>query len=485
VMIAHGSTSDPAGKEGLAALTAEAVTDGGFRNGNTLVTKEQLAELTMPWGSGARPSVFTSARATTYFFTAPREVIAQYVRDVLRPMLTAPAFEADEVDRLKNEALSAITSLRSEDLEALGLAAIDQYVLAGTGYAHATVGSETAVPTLTRDDVARFYRDFYRPENAIVGVSSTDAAVVEAVTAAVREMNRDAGTPSPDVPMPKPAAFTGRHALVVEEPNAPAASVHFGFPIEVGRTHADYWPLYVANVWLGTHRDSTGVLYNRIREERGYNYGDYSYIEYWGGRSSSLFQVFNQPREQQYFSIWVRPVKHEHAVHLMKATTYEVEQMIRNGLTAADVEAAKNKARVLYLNLGETVPRLIGARVDDAFYGARQGFLDAYLQQLDRVTVDQVNAAIRRHISTDNIKYVVVTSTPHVQATVAQIRSTEPVFGKTWQEYEFTQAKLPDGTTVWQIPEAKVPTVQLDAAWANYPLNVQDVQVQHVKDMFK
>lgn len=32
------------------------------------------------------------------------------------------------------------------------------------------------------------------------------------------------------------------------------------------------WPLYVANVYLGTHRDSFGQLYQKIREERGYNY---------------------------------------------------------------------------------------------------------------------------------------------------------------------------------------------------------------------
>ena len=485
VMITHGSTSDPAGKEGLASLTGDMITDGGFRNGDRVITKEQLAEMTMPWGSGARPTVFASARATTFYFTAPRDVIPQYVRDVLRPMLAAPVFEAEEVERLKNEALSAITSLRSEDLEGLGLTAIDQYVLAGTGYAHATIGSETAISALTRDDVARFYRDYYRPENAIVGVSTSDGAVVDAVRAAVREMNRDASTPPPPAPAVAPASFTGRHALVVEEPNAPAASVHFGFPFAVNRTHADYWPLYVANVFLGTHRDSTGLLYQKIREERGYNYGDYSYIEYWTGRSGSLFQIFNQPREQQYFSIWIRPVKHEHAVHLMKATTYELEQMIRNGLTAEDVEAAKKKARVLYLNLGETVPRLIGARVDDAFFGVERGFLDSYLQQIDAVTVDQVNAAVRRHLSTDHIKYLVVTSTPHVQRTVEQIRSNAPVFGKTFQEYEFTQAKLADGTTVWQIPEAKVPTVQLDAVWANYPLNVRNVEVRHVKDMFK
>jgi len=487
VMIAHGSTSDPAGKEGLANLTSDAVTDGGYRGPNGIVTKEQLAELTNPWGSGARPSVFTTARATTFFFTAPREVIGRYVTEVLRPMLTAPQFKAEELERLKNETLSQISSLRSEDLENLGLAAIDQYVLAGTGYAHHTVGRETTVPTITRDDVMRFYRDFYRPENAIVGVSTNDPAVVDPIREAVRAMNRDATTPSPQVAQPQPQSFTGRHALVIEEPNAPAASVHFGFPLTVNRTHPDYWPLYIANVWLGTHRDGFGQLYQKIREERGYNYGNYSYLEYWSGRSSNLFQVFNQPREQQYFSIWVRPVKHEHAVHLMKATTYELEQMIRNGLTAQQVEESKGKARVLYLNLGETVPRLIGARVDDAFYGVQSGggFLDSYIDAINRVTPQQVNDAIRRHLSADNVKYVVVTSSPHVQNTVNQIRSSEPVFGKSWQEYEFTTAKLPDGTTVWQVPEAKLTTVQLDAVWAAYPLDVRDVRVMNVNEFLK
>jgi len=484
VMITHGSASDPAGKEGLASLTADAVTDGGFRSGSAIVTKEQLAEKTNPWGSGARPSVFTTPRATTFFFTAPREVLGEYVRDVLRPMLNEPVFAAAEIDRLKNEAASQITSLRSEDLELLGLTAIDHYVNAGTGYAHPVSGKEKSIPGLTRDDVLRFYRELYRPENAIIGISSTDTTVVDLVRNAVREINRDATTPSPDVAMPKPEAIAGRHAIVLEEPNAPAASAHLGFPIDVNRNHPDFWPLYVANVYLGTHRDGFGQLYQKIREERGYNYGDYSYIEHWSGRSFSLFQLFNQPREQQYFSLWIRPVKHEHAAHLLKAVTYELDQMIRNGLTPEQVEGSKKKARVLYLNLAETVPRLVGARVDDAFYGTSGGFLDAYLEQIDRVTPEQVNAAIRRHLSTANVKYVVVTSTPHVQTTAAQLRENAPVFGKSWQDYEFTQAKLADGTTVWQVPEAKQPTVQLDAAWAHYALDLKSVEVQHVKDWF-
>ena len=485
VMVTHGSTSDPAGKEGLASLTADMITDGSYRGPSGVVTKEQLAEMTMPWGSGARPSAFAASRTTTFFFTAPRDVLPQYVRDVLRPMLAEPLFAQAELDRLKNERMSTITSLRTTNLENLGLSALDQYVLAGTGYEHHAVGSEASIPTITRDDVVAFYRAHYRPETIIAGISTADAAVVQQIRDALRDVNRDATTPPPAAPSAQPARFTGREALVIEEPNAPAASIHLGFPTVVNRAHEDFWPLYVANVWLGTHRDSFGQLYQKIREERGYNYGDYSYVEYWAGRPFSLFQVFNQPREQQYFSIWVRPVKHEHAVHMMKAVTYELEQMVRNGLTQEQLDASKNKARVLYLNLGETVPRLISAKVDDVFYGLEErGFLDSYLQSVDAVTLERVNAAIRRHLRPDNIKYVVVTSTAHMQPTVDQIRSNAPVVGKTFAEYEFTQAKLADGTTVWQIPEAKVPTIQLDAAWANYPLKVRQVRTGHVNDMF-
>jgi len=482
VMVTRGSTSDPEGKEGLASLTAETISDAGFRNGSTVVTKEQLAEMTTPWGSGAKPSASVSSRTTTFFFTAPREVIDQYVRDVLRPMLNDPLFDSKEIDRIKNERMSTITSLRTTNLENLGLSALDQYILAGTPYEHHAVGTEASVPGFTRDDVISYYRNYYRPENIIVGVSANDAQIVQQVRDSVRSINRNATAPSPTMEVKRAEVFSGRHAIVIEEPNAPAASVHLGFPIKVTRTDSDFWPLYVANVWLGTHRDSFGQLYQKIREDRGYNYGDYSYIEYWGGRPFSLFQLFNQPREQQYFSMWARPVKHEHAVHMMKAMTYELESMVRNGLTAEDVEASKKKSRVLYLNLAETLPRLISARVDDAFYGMEgRGYLDTYLQNIDKVTVEQVNEAIRRHLDPASVKYVVVTSTPFVQSTVDQIRSNQAVFGKSWKDYEFTQAKLPDGTVVWQVPESKMPMVQLDAAWANYPLNVRSVRTGHVK----
>ena len=485
IMVRNGYTADPAGEAGLANLVAEAIIEGGFGDPGNPVTKEQLAEITQPWGDGAMPGAQVSGRATTFHITVPRDVLDRYLEQVLVPMFTQPLFLDAELDRLKNEMNAAISSVRFENLEALGLDAIDEYVNQGTAYEHQAFGAEETIPAISRDDVVRFYRAFYRPGNMIVGVSSSDPAVVDPIVDAVNRINAGVTSEVPAVKIGSPARFSGRQAVVIEEPNAPAAGVHLGFPIEVNRADPDFWPLYVAQTWLGTHRDSFGRLYQQIRQERGYNYGDYAYIEHWDGKPYSLFQVFNQPREQQYFSIWIRPVAYEYAYHIGKAATYELDRLIQQGLTDEQVADAKKKAKVLYLNLAETVDRLLAARMDDAFYGMTPGYLEGYLNRIDLVTTEQVNRAIRKHLQTENVKYVFLTNSANAEMLVSQIRANRPAYGKSLEDYELKKVTLEDGLEVWQVPESKLEMLRGDAMWANYPLDIRDVRRVNVEKIFE
>lgn len=485
IMVKAGSTSDPVGKEGLANLVASSVIQGGFGDPSQPVTKERLAEITQPWGGGAMPLAQVAAETTTFHMTIPRDELASYLEQVLGPMFTAPQFSASELDRLRTETAAVISVARSEDLENLGLSAIEMSVMEGTRYQHQPFGTEQGLTSITRDDLVSFFRTHYRPEKVILGVSTTDQSIVTPIVSLVSGMNIRAPATTPVVRTAFSKPIAGRQLTIIEQPNAPAASIHMGFPIIVGRSHPDFWPLYVANTWLGTHRDSTGHLYQMIRQERGYNYGNYSYIEHWNGRSGSLFQVFNQPRSQQYFSIWVRPVQHEYAYPLMKAITYELDKLVREGLTDEQVASARNKAKVLYVNLGETVSRLLSARMDDAFYGASPGFLEGYLSNIDKVTTAQVNVAIRRHLQTEDLKYVVITNSANVPALTAQIRGNAPAQGKSFADYEFPEVKRADGSTGWDIPEAKREMVARDALWANYPLNIGTVRLTPVEALFR
>src|SRR6185503_9138261 len=94
--------------------------------------------------------------------------------------------------------------------------------------------------------------------------------------------------------------------ILEKDTRAPAIS--FGFPIEVTRSHSDFPALSVARAALGEHRMQSGRLFQRIREIRGMNYGDYAYIEAFPRGMFVFFPAPNVVRQRQLFEIWIRPV---------------------------------------------------------------------------------------------------------------------------------------------------------------------------------
>jgi zinc protease len=486
VMVKSGSAADPTGLEGLAQLTGELLIEGSFGDAKKPVTKERLAEMTRPWGTGAYPSVEVTKEATVFSATVPKEVLSTYVKQVLEPMFTQPHFAPAELDRVRAEALTLLRSGRLEQIELAGLIALDNVLHDGTAYAHPDLGTEKGLAQVTPEAVRRFYATYYRPENLVVGVSTTDTAVVDQVRAALAGAGRLSAQAFSPRPVEPAAAVEGREVLIVALPNAISTGLHAGYRLPVTRASKDYWPLYIANIWFGTHRDGFSHLYQVIREERGYNYGDYSYIEHFEDRPFHLFPPTNAPRRYQYFSIWIRPVQHNYAHHILKALTWELEEFARTGLTEEQCEQAKNKARVLYLSLGETGERLLGYRLDDDFYGLGRGYLEGYLENVDRVSCAEVNAAIKKYLQARNLRYVILTSTENAPKLADAIAADGPAWGKGPAEYQM-DVKEEGGQKVYAVPESKLDILRRDAAWAYYPLAIprERIRIVPAEKMFE
>jgi zinc protease len=474
VMVPAGSAADPAGREGLAYLTARMLIEGGFGDPARPVTKEQLGDITSPWGSGARPTVRVARETTTFSMTVPREVLADFVARVFEPMFTRPLFAEAELDRLRAETLVALRSnLRLEQIELLGLVALDNVLYRGTAYAHPEIGTERGLEAVTTDDLRRFYATYYRAGSLVLGVSTADEAVVGPLRAALSR-TREGGAevrPLEARRMGTREPLRGRELTIIAMPGAIASGIHAGFPLRINRAHPDYWPLYIANIWLGAHRDSFGHLYGAIRQDRGYNYGDYSYIEHFEGRPFNLFPPTNTPRRHEYFSLWVRPVAHEYAHHLTKAVVWELENFIRTGLSEEQCDQAKNKARVLYLSLAETTGRLLGYRIDDTFFGMEPGYLEAYLDRVERTSCADVNRAIRTHLQARDLAIVIITSEDRAESLAAEIAAGGPAWGKGPADYQIEVVER-DGQKFFNVPESKRALLQRDAAWAWYWLDI-------------
>lgn len=468
IMVRAGSANDPAGKEGTAGLVGDALIEGGFGAAKNPVTKEKLAEITRPWGDAALPQIRVDKQAITITMIVPKENLQQFLKQVLKPMLQQPLFQAAEVERLKKEALVNIQSrLRFEQQEQLGLQALDNYIFAGTPLGHIPGGTVQGLNAITRQDLMEFYKKYFTRENVYLATTVSRPAEQQAIAAAL-----PAGGAAMATAEVKPAPVQGREMLIITQPNAIATGIHLGFPIAVKRGDADYWPLFVANVFLGTHRDSFGRLYQDIREERGYNYGDYSYIEYLAGRPFFLFPPPGTPRTAQYFSIWIRPVGTQYTHFLTKAATAELDNFVKTGMTAEQVAAAKNKARTLYLKYSDSKQRQLGYKLDDMFYGMRErGYLDEMLKSLEAVTPEQVNAAIKKHLQTANLKYVIVTNAAEGEKLANDIANNANVTSKTLAEYHITEP----------VPPEKQAMLKQDEEWRAFALNIPRERIRVVK----
>ena len=187
-----------------------------------------------------------------------------------------------------------------------------------------------------------------------------------------------------------------------------ATAISIGLPIEVTRTHPDFAAVNVARAWLGEHRMSQSHLFQRIRGIRGMNYGDYAYMEAF---PRGMFQFFPDPniaRRAQIFEIWIRPVVPENAHMALRIATTELGKLIDDGMTEADFKSARQYLMKNVYVMTQTQDQQLGYALDSRWYGMAEytGYMRA---QLEKLTRDDVNRALKKHLSATDLSVVIIT----------------------------------------------------------------------------
>ena len=394
-----GSADDPAGKEGLAALTAAMVSEAGSRQ----TPYDRILEAMYPMASSFGSQV--DKEMTVFTGTTHVENLERYY-ELISQMLLDPGFREDDFTRVKTDAINFLkVSLRQANDEELGKEHLYNVIYQNHVYGHHNVGRVGALEKLTLDDVRGFYRRHYTQANLVVGLAGGYPAGFPAKVAA--DMARLPKGERREVRVGAPAVEPGTRVDIIKR-DTRSTAISLGFPIPVNRAHKDWPALALVASYFGQHRSSNSYLYARIREARGLNYGDYAYIEYFPRGMYQFEPDPNLGRQSQIFQIWIRPVEPQNGLFTLRAALYEHDKLLKNGMTREDFEATR-EFLTKYVNiLTSTQDEQLGYALDSRYYGI-PNFNEYMRQRLAALTLEDVNRALRQHLRTDRMRIVMVT----------------------------------------------------------------------------
>jgi zinc protease len=394
-LVDAGAMTDPRGKEGLAQLTARAITEG-----TVLYDGEALTDSLERLGTSMDTSAdWDAAMMTLTVLTGKLPEAFSHFANVL----ITPTFPSASVERIKGERIAEILQVESEPRE-LANEMFDSFVYAaGSLFTMPVGGTKSSISSVTRQDVSEFYAARYHPSGTtLIVVGDVDVDSIERMVAKV--LYNWAGTPLNPVSVIETPARTTRAIHIVRKSDAPQSELRVGH-VSVPRTHLDYFKLTVMNAILG------GLFSSRInlnlREAHGYTYGAHSEFDW--RRAASPFVISTA-------------VESNVTAAALQEVLYEIDRIRNDGITESELSLATSYLDGVFPIRFETTSAIATALATLTLYNLPDDWYDTYRERIRGVTTDDVLEAVQAHIDPQRLQVVVIGSAETIREQLEALR---------------------------------------------------------------
>ena len=301
-----------------------------------------------------------------------------------------PTFPADSLARIKNQLLAGF-EFQKQNPGKLASNELFTRLYGSHPYAHPSEGDAKSLPGLGIDQLRAFHKRAYAAGNAVIAiVGDLSRAEAEQVAAQV-------STALPKGPgLPKLA-----------QPAVPNAGVtHIDFPskqtqmfiaqLGVDRQDPDFAALSMGNQILGGGSFGTRLM-SEVREKRGLTYGVYS--------------AFTPMQVRGPFLINLQ-TRAELGDGTLKLVQDILRDYLKTGPTQQELDNAKREQAGSFPLSNASNASIVGQLGAIGFYDLPLSWMEDFQQQSQALTVEQVKAAMNKHLDAD--KLVIVTAGPKV-----------------------------------------------------------------------
>jgi zinc protease len=387
--IPSGTAYDPAGKGGLASVTASMLNKGTTGRSATQIA-ESIDFIGASIGAGAGED-WTSATATT---------LTEFLDDALEimaDMVINPTFPEDEFEIERKRLLTGLQVELSQP-DAVATRRFIEEVYGDHPYGN--VISKESVESISRADMAEFHSKYYRPDNALFVVAGS----VEREDI-VRKLERHfAGwepAPVADITMAAPPARGERQIRFYHKPGSVQAVIRIGHLMPPA-TDSDWIALDVARQVLGG--GSTAWLFQILRQEKGYTYGSYA--------------TTDKRIDRGYFQAYAE-VRNEVADSSLTEMLALIERIRTEPVPNADLKLAKDFLTGSFPRQIETPQQVAGQVATARLRGLPDDYLETYRDRVAAVDATEVQRVASKHLQPDKALVVVVGDATEIYEKVA------------------------------------------------------------------
>jgi len=492
VMFRIGSINDPKGKEGLTYLVSQMLADGASKP----YSLKQKEDLLFPMGATFTVSVDKEA----VVFTG--EVHKDHLKSfysLFSASLLKNIFSEADFNRLKDQQKNVVTTdMIYTDDERLSKRVLEQELFKGHPYAHLVEGTESGVSSITRKDVLDHYTHYFTKNNLILGIAGGYTSAFK--DAFVADFAKLPEGKNGLIELPKPEMPSGVETTIVAKENTFGSAIFMGFPYELTRSSNDFAAMMVMNSWFGEHRKAYSYLYQRMREDRSLNYGDYSYLEWYPNGGRVQLPLTGTPRRSNYFSIWIRPVQiAKQLAHIkgvmgqngefipkteknkldkkrlkspelgqahfvIRQALYELDKLVFEGLSEEEFALTRDFVRGYIKQYIRTQELRLGYLMDSYCYG-REDFITEMDKALATLTLNDVNTAIKKYLSAKNMYVAVITDTDEAKTLETHIKKNKrsPIIYKPSVYVGLSQKLLNEDIEILRYTYKKGEVKQIDS----------------------
>lgn len=363
-------------KAGMLGFVGEMMT-AGTKNRSKDKFNEEIDFL------GARISASaTSLSAST--LTKHQEKVLELMADVLYN----PLFPEDELAKLKTQSKSAL-ALAKNDPSTIS-SVLSNKLVYGSNHPYGETETEATIENITVEDVKKYYNTYFKPNIAYLAIVG-DVSLAEAKKLVEKHFSSWKKANVPAFTYALPAVPSENVVALVDRPSSQQSVINITYPIQNHLPSEDYLASRVVGQVLGG--GGSGRLFMNLRENKGFTYGSYASVG-----SDRLIANFSAGAS-------VRGSATDSAVYEI---IYEIKNMRDNGITQTELDAAKANLSGSFGRSLENPGTVANFAINTDRYGLPKNFYTTYLQRLNALTVEEVNAAAKRFLKPENMYITVV-----------------------------------------------------------------------------